>query len=269
VSSVDDVTLAYGHDAETSLGDFLQRPVKINDFLWPVNDPLTPFKIKPWQLFLRNKRVVNRVNNYRSMSGSLHLRFVVNGNAFYYGRLMVSWIPLEYFAENNTSVDLMGASQRLHTIVDPNTCEPVDLTIPFFFPKAHLNLTGDDQSSVGSISVQALNTLRHANGSVDPVRVTIFAWMTDESLCCPTNQATAGLVPQAVIEKPGKVEKFATKSADMLGYMTAVPYIGKYAEAMSHVSMGAAKVAALFGWSKPPQSVKNPMVPRTTDELAT
>jgi hypothetical protein len=93
--------------------------------------------------------------------------------------------------------------------------------------------------------------------------------MTDESLCCPTNQATAGLVPQAVVEKPGRVEKFATKSADMLGYMTAVPYIGKYAEAMSHVSMGAAKVAALFGWSKPPQSVKNPMVPRTTDELAT
>lgn len=78
---------------DATLDNFFSRPLKLKELQWNVGSPLLEPEFNPWSLYFENKRVINRINNYKLLRCKLHLKFVINGTQFHYGRLMASYRP--------------------------------------------------------------------------------------------------------------------------------------------------------------------------------
>jgi hypothetical protein len=101
-----DTTRSRLQGADVSLGNFLSRPLKIASYEW---SPTTTFSqtFDPWTLFLTNPRVSNRISNYMLARMNLHLKFVINGNSFFYGRLMACYQPFEVYDDLTVNAGLI------------------------------------------------------------------------------------------------------------------------------------------------------------------
>lgn len=194
----------YANDAsDNSLGAFLSRPIKIHYFEWsPAAEPA--FGISPWKLFLQNKRVINRIANYKLFRGKLKVKVLINGNSFFSGRLMMAWWPLNVYdtmTDNGTSrLELTQFSQMPRIFLDPTTSQGGEMTLPFFWHFDYLDLVATDPDQLGQLSVKTLVPLKHTNG--DPsintrVSVSIYAWMEDVGLEAPTSYNPLGIGPQS------------------------------------------------------------------------
>jgi hypothetical protein len=182
---------------DAQLDNFFQRPIKIKEYSWAVNSALG-VRFNPWTLFFENKRVINRLINYRLMRCTLKVKMVVNGNAFYYGRAIASYLPQTGEDELTTrryglKADLVGFSQRPHVYLDPTCCQGGELELPFFTPLNVLDITRSDWRTMGEIDIVSLNNLKHANGATDPITISVFAWAENLSLAVPTQAAPASL----------------------------------------------------------------------------
>lgn len=192
------------------LGNFFSRPVVIDTFTWTIGTSL--FRTTyPWTLFFANKRISNRANNYKLVSGSLKIRFLINGNSFYYGRLFIDWQPLSQY-DNVTLSDssvgakyvAVGGSQRLHVVLDPCVDDQAEMTLPIVWPYDSVDLTANEMSLIGRFNIYSLNTLKHANAGTGDVSISVMAWMDDVKLSIPTTSNMSGLTNQAdeYVEKP-------------------------------------------------------------------
>jgi len=245
--------------ADHSLAAFFARPITIATYTWT---PLqaAPFSavIAPWSLFFGNKRVINRINNYASMTARLHVRFLINGNGFYYGRLMADYHPLPA-SDTTSSVNTLeprnaiAASQRLKVFIDPSDCCSQQLDLPFVLPTDALGPSQFVSDVLGKIYVRELTQLKHANGAVQPLTITVMAWATDVHLANPTCLNATGLVVQAGDEYGSTpVANLATAVAASASALTQVPVVGPYARATSMMAGAAARMATSLGWSRPP-----------------
>lgn len=285
-SSYDDTrTNTDANDAD--LGGFFERPLKIHTFEWSPSVTCYEF-IDPWTLYLENPRVINRLNNFNLLKGKLHVKIMINGNAFYYGRLLANYIP-RYLSDDLVQdralikADNVQASQRPHIFIDPTTNQAGELVCPFLCPTDALNIVDKDYAAMGRLSIRELNQLRHANGATDPITVTILAWMEDAVVTVPTANDAAGLVAQAGMEKSTKSKKSRVSKktnqsnqnnsgklakqdefgsgpvsgpagtlARIAGMLETAPIIGPYAKATQIAASGVSNVAKLFGYSRPP-----------------
>lgn len=271
------------HDAE--LGDFFSRPLKIASYEWSPSIRLYE-EFDPWSLYLENPRVINRINNFYRLKGQLHVKFMINGNAFYYGRLLANYKPFEP-ADDLTldrglvEADNVEASLRPHLFIDPTTNQGGEIHCPFLWYKDTVSIVDGEWSSLGKISLRELNQLRHANGATDPITISVFAWMSDVVLTVPTANDATDLVAQAGMEggkKKARVTKTSNKTnkntsklvkqddeygsgpvsgpastvARIAGMLDSAPIIGPYAKATQIAASGIANVAKLFGYSRPP-----------------
>jgi hypothetical protein len=279
VASCYDETRTITDNDETDLQNFFERPIVLDEFEWSTTVRFYEF-FDPWNLFLTNPRVANRMCNYHLLKGKLHLRFQVNGNGFYYGRLLVNYLP-RYTADNLTLdralifPDNVEASQRPKIFIDPSLNEGGDLVCPFLCPTDTINLVEGDWINMGRLSMRELNQLRHANGATDPITITVLAWMEDVVLSVPTANNIAGLAGQGGIElepqmgvakkrKPrvsvksnksdeygsGPVSGPASTVARIAGSLTNAPFIGPYARATELGASAVSSVAKIFGYSR-------------------
>jgi hypothetical protein len=251
---------------DISLSDFFGRPVKIAEYVW---DPaaVTPFyqAFDPWTLFMQNPRVSNRISNYRLFSGKLNVKILVNGNAFYFGRLMTHYTPLSQFDSvsawaNTGTTALTQASQTLHAFIDPSLSQGCELELPFAWFNDMVDLTLGEQAKLGIMYIREMNVLKHANGATDPLAIQIFAWCSEVKLSVPTVVEPTFLTPQAgkFNNSKGKSEygkspisTTASAIAGMMGALGSVPMLGSYATATSMAMNGVAGLARLFGFSRP------------------
>lgn len=281
---------------DDGLGEFFQRPLEIFTDEWSTTVRFFD-EFNPWKLYLENPRVINRISNYRNLKGNLCLKFIINGNGFYYGRCLVSYVPLpdddDYTIQRGlVPADLVEASQRPHIYLNPTTSTGGTLCLPFLWPKDSLSIPDADWDNLGNITLQELNQLRHANGGTEPISITVFAWMENVSLSVPTAANAGGLTPQAgMAKKPGKkktrvmsndvpdkkdeydtsglVSKPASIVAQMAGMLQEAPYIGPYMTATQVAASGIANIARIFGYSRPVDVEKvSQYTPRYIPELA-
>lgn len=136
VPSMPDSTFNHGGETETSLGDFMARPVLIYSYDWVVGAG-PDFVINPWTLFYSNPRVINRINNYNLLRSTLNVKIQISGTIFHYGRMLVSYKPLpnEDTIDNlryGNALDIVQRSQRPHIFLDPSTSQGGELHLPFF-----------------------------------------------------------------------------------------------------------------------------------------
>lgn len=251
---------------DESLSSFFSRPIVIPVQTWtPFNVSPFGYTFNPWSLFFANKRVSNRMTNFNLLNCTLKVKFMINGNPFYYGRLMADYqfLPVpDYVTDASTLVieNAVAASQRMHIFLDPTTSQGGTMSLPFVFPRDTVSLTAGDWSQLGVINVRELNQLRHANAATTPLEITIAIWAEDVKMSVPTTVSMSGLVAQAnTTRTSGKSDEYGKSIISRVASATAataqslysIPFIAPYAKATSMVATAVGSLASLFGFSRP------------------
>lgn len=257
---------------DAKLENFFSRPIKIHEIEWPVGDSSSTIDtFNPWKLFFENSRVINRLTNYRLLKANLRVKFVLNGNSFYYGRAIASYRPLllldsftRFFPGINQ--DFVEASQRPHVYLNPTESQGGELFLPFFTPLNMLDITKSEWDTMGEIGVGFLQNLKHANGATTPVSITIFAWAEDVDVSVLTQSDPSTVVPQS--EEVGIVSKPASAVAKIARSLKQIPLISNFATATEIGANSIAYIATLFGYSKPPKTVIEPFQPMSRQSMA-
>jgi hypothetical protein len=262
-------------DSNIGLQNFFSRPIKIATLNWPVDSfPADggATQINPWSLYFNDKRVINRISNYKLMKATLCVKFLLNGNMFFFGRVLVSYRPLHNL--DNTTVlvpgnfaDLVEASQRPHIWLNPTQSTGGTMKLPFFTPYNMLDITNSDWDDMGVLDIEAPAVLRHANGATDPVTISVFAWAENVELTGLTQQNPTTIVPQGMEEK-GIISKPASTVAKTAALFKSVPYISGFATATEIGAQAISSMAALFGYSKPAAEDTPHFQPQTRQSLA-
>lgn len=261
-----DATFSMTEIGDNSLGEFFSRPILIQSFSWVPNVPFSGTLFDPWYLFFTNPRVSNRLNNYNLARAKMHVKVMINGNAFYFGRLMLSYSPL---VNNNdflvtrpiVAEDNIQLSQRPHIFIDPTTSQGGEMVLPFVFPYNAVNLPNGEFTSLGQLYITQLAALQHIQSGTKDLTVNIFAWCEDVELSVPTSQNTSGLAPQSGSEQ-GMISTPAAAAANVAAKLGSVPLIAPYAMASQVALSTIAAVAKAFGYSRPLNASDiAPMVP--------
>ena len=208
VGSMEDSTFGVADTPDASLADFFSRPIRTRSFSWSPSTTL--FQTwNPWQDFFTQSRVINRINNFNNLRCKLCVKIIVNGNGFYFGRALVSYVPFTV-ADDFTvqraffTQDLVEASQRPKIFINPTTSEGGELCLPFIWNGNALSIPASDWTDMGQLTLASFSALKHANGSTDPITITVYSWAEDVVLSVPTSVSSGELVPQcglrAIIE---------------------------------------------------------------------
>lgn len=254
-------------DSRVPIQKFWERPVRILSTQWDVNSTGFFVDIDPWFAVFSDSRVVNRMSNFKNFRGNLHVKFVLNGTGFHFGRLLASYVPMpneDKITKNRALVakDLIAASQRPHLYLDPCNSQGGTMDLSFLWYYDNIDLTVSENTAIGLLNIRELTPLKHANGATDPVTLTVFAWFSDVVLSQPTELDMNGLVAQAEDEY-GSVSGPASVVERISGKLASAPIIGPYARA-SQIASGAVKnIAKSFGYCKPANiEPEQPYVPR-------
>lgn len=243
---------------DDSMANFFSRPILATTYTWtPLQ--VTPFGVSfnPWALFFQNPRVINRLNNYMLLRANVHVRFLINGNGFYYGRLMADYAPL--FGNDNVTnfsvtnpLNAVAASQRMKVFIDPSDCCSNEMECPFVWARDAISPIGSEWQGLGQVQIRELCGLKHANGATQPVTISVFLWATDVQYAVPTSVPSSSLVVQAGDEYgSGPVENVATAVGGAAAHLASLPGIGPYARATQLAANAAARMARAVGWSRP------------------
>lgn len=250
-----DPTRAATNDPDADLGNFFERPVEIATIQWGVTTKPDDL-LYPWTLWMRNKRVANRLSNFKNFRGNLHVKFLINGNQFYWGRMLVSYTPTYVgglITTDKSWLSLLPSSQRPHIWIDPSTSQGGEMILPFFWNNDCFELTsGSSPNSLGQLWYNALVPLEHTQSLSNPVTITVMAWATSVELTSPTQSNVTGLVPQVGDEYgKGIISKPANLVAAIARKLEKAPVIGPYAMATSMAAGAVGNVASMLGYSRP------------------
>lgn len=277
-----DSTMDLASNNDSTLGEFLSRPIRAADYSWVVGQPLFQ-QFNPWSTFITNPRVAEKLANYELLRCKMNMKIVISGTGFHYGRALVSYNPLEGYDDITVErdffdIDLVQASQKPHFFLNPTNNEGGEMEMPFFFLQNYMSLSKLDYNDMGEVSIKGFDTLKHANGGDDPVTITVYLWASDVVLTMPTSLTeTTTFTPQAGSRpnnksrtqtkkkaKPsntmnsgdeygqGIISKPASAIAKAAGMLAEIPMIAPYARATEMVAEKVGMVANLFGYSRPP-----------------
>lgn len=299
--TVDELRQLDVSDPRTALPSFLTRPIRIATVTWNVGDFLRE-TINPWELLVADPAINRKLSNYAYMRAKLRVRATINGNSFYYGKSILSYNPLGFGQRdpprtpgNAPTVDNIRFSQRPHIILDPCESRGGDLELPYvnYFTYSAITTSSPEFERIdnlGVLTLSSFNPLAHANASVTPLTITIFAWFEDAEVVAPTQTTASTTFSQSMekrindgtldvsepIEKKirfvsdsgedeygeGVISRPASAVARAAGALKSVPYVGKYATATEAGANIVGNIAKMFGYCRP-NNVKpvDPMKP--------
>lgn len=243
---------SHAQTSDTS-DSFFSRPIRAANFAWVPGTTLY-YEFNPWRSFFEDPRVANRIAHFYNLRAQLHVQLLVNGNPFYYGRGIMSYIPLpdsdrvSVFRSDNPE-DLVEASQRPHIYFNPTSCEGGELTLPFVFPKTHMSIPYRDWRKMGLITIKSMNVLKHANGGVDPISISVLVYASQVEINTPTSVLPLDLEPQS--GEYGMVSGPSMRIANFSKLLTSIPTIAPFAIATEMIATGIGRMAMLFGYSRP------------------
>lgn len=220
---------------DAQLGDFLSRPIKIKEYQWTPSSSLAVSRFNPWALFFSNSDVLDKINRYRNLRCNLHLKVLVNGNSFYYGRALLSYNPYVTHDEvtvNRTFVeqDLVQASQKPHLLLDPTSSQGGEMLLPFIWPENYLDITKAGWADeMGEVDIHDFDVLQHANGGSDPITIAVFCWAENLTLSVPTTAVAQADIAPSPLDQVVRVPSIPSTPPEpvddpdiMLGHATQV-----------------------------------------------
>jgi len=287
IPSSPDPSFSMAHLGDDTLQDFFSRPLKIAAFTW--NQSINFFEeFNPWTLFFTNPRNINRITNYNLLRCKLCVKILINGNGFHYGRLLVSYNPLDAyqtFVRNRALIpqDSIAASQRLSIVLDPTTSMGGTMELPFIYPWNAMSIPDQDWVNMGLMSIRTLNPLKHANGATDSVQISVFAWAEDVELAVPTSVEPGSIAPQAGLYTPQSADEYQTESksdpplsstlaavSSAAGAVASISAVAPYAKPLEMAAGAGAKIAKAMGFSRPRELASDkPLRPSYFGSMAT
>lgn len=256
VASSDDPTRGIADMADSDLGQFLSRPILIREYTW--SPSLAFFEtFDPWSLFLNQARNINRIANFNLFRSKLCVKFLVNGNGFYYGRLMATYNPLPATDEVTLNrgllldADNIGASQRPHLYINPTECQGGDMCLPFVHWQNTVKIPTAQWSDFGEMTIRTLSDLKNANGATDGITVSVFAYLENPNMAIPTSKNPITITPQSDEYGSNPISGPASTVARVSGMLTSVPMIAPFAKATQLAAGAVGGIAKLFGMSRP------------------
>jgi hypothetical protein len=268
-----DATMDLANNMDSSLASFLGRPIRQSAQTWVVGQPFF-YKFNPWAAFCTNSKVNDKITNFQLLRMKLHVKIVISGTKFHYGRALVSYDPFKRNDQitvdrNFIQQDLIMASQKPHIFLNPTKNSGGEMCLPFFYDKNYMRIPTGDWDEMGQIVISSFGNLLHANGGDDPVTITTYIWAEDVVLTVPT-QSTAPLTSQSgrrtnrkskkdqsnTINSQdeygsGIISKPAAAIAKAAGALSELPLIGPYMTATQIGAGAVGKVAQMFGYSRP------------------
>lgn len=263
VSATLDSTRHGAFISDADLGDFFRRPSLIQSSTWTVgSDLFTSFN--PWQIFFGQAQAVEKLAHFQLMRCTLHVKVVLNGSPFHYGRAMYSYCPLPRWnmmhrPYSQSYPENIRLSQRPHIYIDPCLSQGGEMVLPMFWFKDSLNIPGGDVGELGIITLSTMTLLKHANDATSDITLRVFAWAEDFQVSVLTsNRPFSEVNPLPVIDilplsdeyTLGPVSRVAATVANVARAL--VPVIGPYARATELGAVAMGKMATLFGYSTPP-----------------
>lgn len=247
----------------SSLGEFLSRPVRISTLTWDVGQNLAT-RVRVWDLFMSNPAVAEKLSNFELLRNNLHLKILISGSPFHYGKVVAAYNPYDEndFVTQNRGVfpqDVVGLSQKPHVWLDPSSNSGGQIDCPFFFSKNYMSITAGDGLAMGSLYLHSTQPLRHANEGNDSVTISVYAWASDVTLAAPTGISAVRVqrqmfTSQAVLDEYGQgiLSKPASAVAQAAQALRRIPIMAPYARATQMVAGSVANAAYLLGFSRPP-----------------
>jgi hypothetical protein len=268
IGGAKDETFDSIQSGDSTLGEFLKRPIKIFETRWDSTAPLGIIGVyNPWKLFCENPAVFEKLKYFNNLSGKMVVKAMVNGNSFLFGRAMLAYEPLPQYNDLSEPIitlrDYVPYSQRPHILLNPTSSEGGTMELPFFWYKNYMSIPERDWDNMGQFALIPLNPLLHASGVDAGVSITVYAYMEDVILTTPTAlQSTSLLHSHSKSRKitlsskdeygKGIISKPASAVAAAAGWLKNLPAIGPYARATEMVASSIGQVATLFGYSRPP-----------------
>jgi len=239
------------------LKDWFQRPIQIADYEWGTGQLSDNFN--PWTLYLNSDTIKEKLAGYAWFRGTLHLKVVITGQQFVYGRALFGYDPFPVASRNNRvstndtgdSLLVWGQlSQRQHLWLNPTTNTGGEMKLPFFFPQDLCPLRPVSTNSLGTIFLESVSNLRTVRETAPRATITVYAWIPDLVLAGPSTSV--------VMESGDAEEAEQTKLSSKLktierisSVLTSIPVIGPYATAASVFAKNAASLALYYGFSRP------------------
>lgn len=241
-------------DTSDKVDGFFERPQLIFSEEWTPNVSFF-HTIDPWNLYFTNSKVAARLSNFHLLRCNLRIKVVINSTPFYYGRMMLSYRPLDFVDYYNVfrdgeRADFIEGSQRPNVIIDPAGDESGEMLFPFIYPRSALNVEEEAWNQMGTLTIADLNTLRNSNDATDSVTVSIFAWAENVQYSQPTSVVIPNQGEYEDAAPSGVISKPATTLARLATALANVPIIAPYAKATAMASSAVASIASLFGMSR-------------------
>jgi len=201
VDSLVDKTRIIAQDS-ADLSNLTEREILITTLTYTVGST-TVNNVDPWSLFITNKRVINRLNNFRCLFGKkLRVRAVVAASPFAYGRIIIAYQPFNAH-DNCTKItssftaNAIVLSQKHNVELSITDGETAVIELPFLWPEDAIDLQVDQLSELGKLIVYPLSPLAQANGSTAGITIAFFASMEGIEVHRPTTVNAFNLVNQA------------------------------------------------------------------------
>lgn len=242
---------------DRDLNNFFQRPILILSVPWEINTSFHEI-IDPWARYFKNDRVENRLTNFKLLRCRLHIRILINGSPFHFGRILTAYHPLAdhdfFFYESPSSqTDFVAISQLPSLYLSPTGSHTGEMVLPLILDTDLFDVPSRSwEDNMGRIIMKSVGTLGCASSSPSPVTVSVFAWATDVEMGGLTSVDISAIDPQSNEYSVTPVARVATVVANAMGSFTKFPWIGRYAMATQIGADALSKVATLFGLSKPP-----------------
>jgi hypothetical protein len=258
---------------DADLHNFFSRPLLIKQYEWEPDGTFEEI-FNPFRLYFAHARVKEKLSYYFLFKATLHVKFVINGNPFYLGRMIACYEPMPFVdaytgprAPGWVTADLVRGSQMLHVYLNPTTCQGGEMILPFFVDANMLRLPNQDFTSVGRVIMKQMNQLEHVNAGDEPITISVFAWAEDVLYSIPTC-APYITTPEMDEYSQDFISRPASAVARAAHCLRDVPKIGKFARATEVGAKSVAKIARFFGFSSPVELEKSIIVPATRGSLA-
>ncbi len=259
---------------DVTLKESLSRPVLVNTFSWTSSTSATPTSVvECYGAWFADAFISRKLYGYRFFRGKPKLLFVVQGQPFSYGRLLMAADyypgvqPVSNAGSNGISmVSVSQAFQAPHVAIDPGVTNTYELPLKFYSTTGwwdRFNVSGQPTLTVYSSALSLLSTAQA--GAVPTVTVKVYFIMEDVELSVPALGALEGpdgeeladedLILEGVGDeaKPtGTISGPLTVAAGAAGWLgSTFPVLAPYTTPFSFVSSAAANILSFFGYSRP------------------
>lgn len=266
-----------GQSATLKIQNFMDRPISLASGTMAVGSQ-TLLSFDVWDLITLQPSVRAKFKNHAHFRGDLHLRLVVAGSPFHYGRILASYQPHSNKNANiiahatNYSTNPLTLNCYLAylsqapgaTIIDVRQNRPVEMVIPYISPKPKLRLFNASSSAIsaatsfedfedmGKLFFYTLNPIGStSSGTSSAIAYQILGWLTNVELSDPTATNMEITTESRDERRSGPVERMSSAGAVVAGALQKVPFLAPFATPAKLILSGLSSVASWFGWSRP------------------